>query len=530
MLLEEPLIRTPYELLRRSHRSAQRQVEKDFIAVQALLQSLTKSLSKGSSGEEVIATAMNKIDQATDRIRGLRRKLDDLQPNEMTPTPLARRLAYLDKLTAASATLEIKEVETKDATDITKPDLIVDKDGDTPMESNPEIRDGNVGEEMKEGGGTRGQVTGMGGDHDGPMEVEVVVKGTSTPPVLEEGGEADKTLDRFIVDYLLRSGRMKAARALAEKENIEHLCDIKLFAELVKIENALLERHSCTEALAWCGENRGTLKKTKNNLEFTLRMQEFIELCRKRDIAGAIAYSRKSLSPWAGTHMVELRQAMTLLAFGERTGVNVYRSLYEPSRWDFVRAQFRDTFLTLYALPSQSLLALSLSAGLSSLRVPACAPYKPASPTRSTSSPVLPSGSMSIHGLDAALGLPAGDAPMSLDSILAAVRGNLGQNENRKEKEKEVDQSGNIDCPTCAENMKVLAAEVPLSHHMNSTIVCRISGEVMDSQNGPMAFPNGYVYSYNALAAMAKNNFGIVTCPRTKETCQFTKLRKVYIS
>ncbi|EIW70604.1 hypothetical protein TREMEDRAFT_28694 [Tremella mesenterica DSM 1558] len=481
MLLEEPLIRTPYELLRRSHRSAQRQVEKDFIAVQTLLQSLTKSLSKGSSGEEVIATAMNKIDQATDRIRGLRRKLDDLQPNEITPTPLARRLAYLDKLTAASATLEIKEVETKDATDITKPDLIVDKDGDTPMESNPEIRDGN-------------------------------------------------TLDRFIVDYLLRSGRMKAARALAEKENIEHLCDIKLFAELVKIENALLERHSCTEALAWCGENRGTLKKTKNNLEFTLRMQEFIELCRKRDIAGAIAYSRKSLSPWAGTHMVELRQAMTLLAFGERTGVNVYRSLYEPSRWDFVRAQFRDTFLTLYALPSQSLLALSLSAGLSSLRVPACAPYKPASPTRSTSSPVLPSGSMSIHGLDAALGLPAGDAPMSLDSILAAVRGNLGQNENRKEKEKEVDQSGNIDCPTCAENMKVLAAEVPLSHHMNSTIVCRISGEVMDSQNGPMAFPNGYVYSYNALAAMAKNNFGIVTCPRTKETCQFTKLRKVYIS
>lgn len=39
--------------------------------------------------------------------------------------------------------------------------------------------------------------------------------------------------------------------------------DIKLFAELAKIENALVERHSCTEGLAWCGENRGTLKKTK---------------------------------------------------------------------------------------------------------------------------------------------------------------------------------------------------------------------------------------------------------------------------
>ena len=34
-----------------------------------------------------------------------------------------------------------------------------------------------------------------------------------------------------------------------------------------------------------------------------------------------------------------------------------------------------------------------------------------------------------------------------------------------------------------------------MSHHVNSTIVCRISGEVMDSQNEPLAFPNGHVYS-----------------------------------
>ena len=32
---------------------------------------------------------------------------------------------------------------------------------------------------------------------------------------------ADKTLDRYIVDYLLRTGRMKAATALTEKRGIE---------------------------------------------------------------------------------------------------------------------------------------------------------------------------------------------------------------------------------------------------------------------------------------------------------------------
>ena len=32
---------------------------------------------------------------------------------------------------------------------------------------------------------------------------------------------ADKTLDRYIVDYLLRTGRMQAAKALAQHQGIE---------------------------------------------------------------------------------------------------------------------------------------------------------------------------------------------------------------------------------------------------------------------------------------------------------------------
>lgn len=40
-----------------------------------------------------------------------------------------------------------------------------------------------------------------------------------------------------------------------------------------------------------------------------------------------------------------------------------------------------------------------------------------------------------------------------------------------------------------------LAEEVPFSHHANSTIVCRITGKIMDEDNMPMAFPRGSVYS-----------------------------------
>jgi macrophage erythroblast attacher len=76
----------------------------------------------------------------------------------------------------------------------------------------------------------------------------------------------------------------------------------------------------------------------------------------------------------------------------------------------------------------------------------------------------------------------------------------------------------------------------------------------MDEDNAPMAFPNGYVYSREvrthltsqvdpphfillttfhddqALEYMSAQNEGKVKCPRTQEECDFSKLKKVFIS
>lgn len=210
--------------------------------------------------------------------------------------------------------------------------------------------------------------------------------------------------------------------------------------------------------------------------------------------------------------MTELQQGMTLLAFGETTGVGLYRRLYDASRWEKVRHEFHSTFLAIYALPSQSLLALSLSAGLSALRLPACsgtAATRPAA-TPNTAAPLIPQ----VPNLHALLGL---------DSLADEVK---------EETERQVVQppTANVDCPTCNDDMRVLAKDVPLAHHMNSALVCYISGDVMSSENEPMAFPNGFVYSSKAMAEMAQNNLDMVTCPRTNETVPFHTLRKVYIS
>ncbi|OXH42203.1 macrophage erythroblast attacher isoform 1 [Cryptococcus neoformans] len=496
LLLEEPLVRTSYELLRRSHRSAQRQVEKDFTVINSGLQAILKSMDKEPNADEGRVEIVKKIDQIAERANGLKRKLDDLQPSASRPTTLRARLDYLGQNFPGSTT-PFKKTKPKgesngtaaskaDKTDAVSNDMQVDEEDAISLPSN---------------------------------EAD---KSEPTPD--------SSTLDRYIVDYLIRKGRLNSATALATSQGIEALVDIKLFAELAKIENALVEKHSCTEGLAWCGENRGTLKKTKNNLEFTLRLQEFIELCRKRDITTAIAYARKYLSGWASAHMSEFQKGMSLLAFGEKTGVTPYRKLYDQSRWEAVRDQFRETFLDLYAQPSQSLLALALSAGLASLRLPSCVQH--VRPNKSTGgdsisvNPVVPllPAVPPLHNLETTLFSPA-----SSTHLTAPVGGVPSSPTTDLHAHPEA-VTGNIDCPTCDENMRVLASEVPMSHHVNSTIVCRISGRVMDSENEPLAFPNGYVYSSKALAEMAKNNFDVVTCPRTRESCAFGRLRKVYIS
>lgn len=67
-------------------------------------------------------------------------------------------------------------------------------------------------------------------------------------------------------------------------------------------------------------------------LEFRIHLQAYIELCRQRDLAPAIAYVKKSLLPAAvamaegesTAHMDELNRAMALLAFGPSTTCIIY--------------------------------------------------------------------------------------------------------------------------------------------------------------------------------------------------------------
>ncbi|KAF8137503.1 CTLH/CRA C-terminal to lish motif domain-containing protein [Boletus edulis] len=275
---------------------------------------------------------------------------------------------------------------------------------------------------------------------------------------------ADTRLDRWLVDWMLRMGREKTARKLVQERGIETLVDIDLFMDIHRIERALF-RHSCTEAIAWCSENKTALRKIRSTLEFELRLQEYIELSRDRRTQEAITYARRYLIPWQETHLEQITQAMALLAVQPSTTCGQYKRLYDESRWTSLIQAFRLAIYSLNSLPTEPLLHLALYAGLASLKLPAC-----------------------------------------------------------------YDLTHNVDCPVCDPNISILGKEVPFSHHANSTIVCYLSGKIMDEDNMPMAFPNGYVYSTEALEEMAAKNNGKVICPRSGHVCDFTALKKVFIS
>jgi macrophage erythroblast attacher len=271
-------------------------------------------------------------------------------------------------------------------------------------------------------------------------------------------------IDRILVDHMLRSGYYEAASQLAHAADITQLVDIDIFTAARGVTEGL-QRHDCTAALAWCDANRSRLRKAKSQLEFRLRLQEFVELLRKGHAADAIAYARTHMAQWGSQYLPELQRAAGALAFRPATTCPRYAALYAEERWGELADMFRGELYKLHAQPPVSALTVHLEAGLSALKTPSsyeagCSREDP------------------LH-------LPA---------------------------------------------FRKLAEGLPSAKHVHSKLVCAISREVMNEHNPPMVLPNGYVYSDRALAAMAVESGGTVTCPCTKKVYHISNVRRAFVS
>jgi macrophage erythroblast attacher len=143
-------------------------------------------------------------------------------------------------------------------------------------------------------------------------------------------------LDRLMVDYLLRAGYSKSAASLAKEKDIGDLVDLDVFVQCQKVADSL-EKGETKDALMWCTENRTALKKIgQNNLEFELRLQQYIEMIRSGAPGKqleAMLHAKKFLVPYRDTHNEAIFHAAGLLAQPPDTSHEPYKVRLQGSPW-----------------------------------------------------------------------------------------------------------------------------------------------------------------------------------------------------
>ncbi|KAJ5541964.1 hypothetical protein N7535_004383 [Penicillium sp. DV-2018c] len=286
-------------------------------------------------------------------------------------------------------------------------------------------------------------------------------------------------LDRLLVDHMLRSGYSESAKQLAQEKKIEDLVDLGVFTQCQRVVESL-KRGETKEALQWCGENKAALKKSKlltdrvvvlqHNLEFELRLQQYIEMVRTQDKSKkieAIIHAKKYLISSQQPENSEIMRAAGLLVFTQDTRAEPYKTLFALDRWRYLSDLFVQTHHELLSLPSQPLLHIALSAGLSALKTPLChsAYTSSSSNSQSTSTSV---------------------------------------------------------CPICSTELNELARKMPYAHHSKSYV-----------ESDPIVLPNGRVYGKQRLIDISTKigsvEAGKVKDPTTGEIFSENEMKKVYI-
>lgn len=471
--MEHGFLKAPWEVLMRTFRSNHKAIIKDAESIAHQTTAMVVDTRNYSSADEQSADEVaGRIDAIIARLESLQSRLHKARASDREGLDIClARIEHLARRTRpnfeAKSTLK---TETQQQQAAPTPPTILS------ASTNGKVQPPRKAQ-LAPSEGLKMRGTGTLGGSDDSSDVDGNVNKDTTQ--LDAQARWEKTrLDRVLVDYMHRSGLYRSGAELAVSEGIEPLVDSQLFREARIVISALRAR-DCGPALKWCSENKRRLSKSKSTLEFQLHRQVFIEYARAGEKVKAIEYARKWLAGRGGSNSntdtersADIGHFMGLLVFPADTLCQPYKNMYAVHKWLELEEKFKQENYRLHGLTSESTLEVLLKAGLASLKTRKCG--------KSTED---------------------------------------GDGKDYK-----------AECPTCNEPYLTLAEKLPRAHHVNSVLVCAISGELMDENNPPMALPNGNVYSFNALQDMATNDDeSRVKDPKSQELFQFNQLRKCYI-
>ncbi|XP_055848626.1 E3 ubiquitin-protein transferase MAEA [Episyrphus balteatus] len=252
-------------------------------------------------------------------------------------------------------------------------------------------------------------------------------------------------MDRMVIEHLLRMGYYETAEKLADRSDIRHLTNLDIFQTSREVEEDLAN-HRTAKCVLWCNDNKSKLRKINSNIEFQLRVQEFVELVRFNNRTEAVRHARKYFPAFDKTQLNEICKCMALLAYQPDTQIDPYKGLFDMGRWDTLVLNFRNENYRLFQLSTQSLLSVAVQAGLSALKTAQC--YSPT--------------------------------------------------------------CKNLNCPVCQEDLNQIAMTLPFSHCVQSRLFCRITELPLNEHNQPMMLPNGQIYGQLAIPRITDENGTVV--------------------
>ncbi|KAI0480327.1 CTLH/CRA C-terminal to lish motif domain-containing protein [Xylariaceae sp. FL0804] len=310
LLLDQPLLRLPFELLRKNLRSAHFDVEKDGRFVREALKTVaTDSVNGRASRDDVL----RQLDAMAARVRGVRRKLAAAAAEEeRLQRQEAARVAHLADLYQLHSVDDVKY----DGWSRTRLDrLLVDY----------MLRHG-YGESARMLARERG--------------IELL----SDLATFEHMSRIRRSLLNGSVNEALQwctAGDTKKELRKMDS-NLEFMLRFQQYIEIVR---------NRSKAGAGAGATKG-----------------------QHGAGEALTHARKWLFPYREAYPREVLQACGMLAVppGAAPRLPAYADLYSPVRWQALADLFTKTHNELLALPPVPLLHIALSMGLSALKTPAC--------------------------------------------------------------------------------------------------------------------------------------------------------------
>jgi macrophage erythroblast attacher len=275
----------------------------------------------------------------------------------------------------------------------------------------------------------------------------------------------EKKIDNLLLDYFLREKYFETAKKFINEEKLNDSLEYTAYLEMQSIMHSLKNKE-LNEALKWTQINKNKLSKINSDLKLKIVIQIFIEKYKKGEIKECVAFARENFKEFLDKHINEISKVMFLLALKPEKVKKLKE--YKELLSEERWLNLEANFLSTFF----EIFSLNYSSFLEIL----------------------------------------------FQSGLISLKTSFCYTNNKC-----------LSCPICSEEIGKVALNLPTSNHQISTLICRITGEIMDTSNPPLALPNGQVYSTKAINAQINAN-GKFVCPVTNEEYTIEQCKKVFIS